>query len=156
MKTPLIARISETEQKKNTQLIYDFYTAFGSGIFSKLEKYLHNEGIFFKNWNKHRFLSHIHKLLFGERKLINADYYYLNIGYSLDYHLAEPVMEMRFVPNYPIDEDDFERAEFGEPANKKVNETVLRYVLTFKDNQIYKIRIAKKVTSDLKYFTENN
>jgi hypothetical protein len=65
-------------------------------------------------------------------------------------------MEMRFVPNYPIDEDDFERAEFGELANKKVNETVLRYVLTFKDNQIYKIRIAKKVTSDLKYFTENN
>ena len=156
MEKVTISRISEKEQQENSLLLMEFFHAFSSGVLYKLEQLLHDEGVFFGKFNKETTISHLYRLIHDKNRIVDAHFSYQNQGYSADFRIGEPVLEMRFIPEYPFDDDDYERSNFGEAPNLPFNETVIRMAIGFKDKQIYTISYPKKVKSSLKEMTERN
>jgi hypothetical protein len=151
-----IVRVSEEEQKRNLIILKEFYHAFTSGILSNAVDFLHDDGLFFGKWNKGRTLGYLHQLIHNSSNLTEAEFVFFNLGFSMDHKIGEPVIEMRFMPSFPWEEDNFVRYTFGEPANIALKETVYQFSATFKDLKIYSLRHPKKSIESIKYFIESN
>lgn len=156
MEKVTISRISEKEQQENSLLLMEFFYAFSSGVLYKLEQLLHDDGVFFGKFGKQKTISILYKLLHDEKRLVHAHFSYQNQGFSTDLRMGEPVLEMRFIPEYPFDDENYERSNFGEAPNLSFNETVIRMAIGFKDKQIFSIRYPKKVKACLKEVMERN
>lgn len=156
MERAKIIKVSADEQEKNMIILKEFYHAFTSGILSNAGDFLHDEGVFFGKWNKGRALGYLHQLIHNSSNLTEAEYVFYNLGFSMDHKIGEPVIEMRFMPSFPWDDDNYVRSNFGAPANSSLNETVYRFSATFKDLKIYSIRHPKKSIESIKYFIESN
>jgi hypothetical protein len=151
-----IARVSEPEQADNMIILKEFYHAFSSGILSSVGDYMHDDGLYFGKWNKGRALGYLHQLIHKGSSLTYCEYIYFNLGFSNDFYIGEQVIEIRFVPDYPWDDERYFRAGFGNPVNTAYKEIVYRFSVTFKDLKIYSLRHPKKIISSIKHYVDCN
>jgi hypothetical protein len=151
-----ISRISEEEQADNLIILKEFYHAFSSGILSSIGNYMHDDGLYFGKWNKGRALGYLHQLIHKGSSLTEHEYIYFNLGFSNDNIVGEPVIEIRFIPKFPWDDDRYIKADFGDPVNSEYKETVYQFSVTFKDLKIFSLRHPKKTITSIKHFIECN
>jgi hypothetical protein len=151
-----IARVSDQEQANNMIILKEFYHAFSSGILSSVGDYMHDNGLYFGKWNKGRALGYLHELIHKGSSLTEHEYIYFNLGFSNDNIVGEPVIEIRFIPEFPWENDCFIIGNFGDPVNVKYKEIVYQFSVTFKDLKIFSLRHPKKTIASLKQFIDCN
>jgi hypothetical protein len=157
MSTFKITHISETDKIVSQRLLDTFKTIFSSTNFSHLKDILHNEGVFFGKMNRDKACGYFYNLFFNEGGTSEKFHIQFLRGITLDRYAGENVLEIRCSEFDPFTFDyAVINKKFGDELDLTINESIFRFAFSFKDDQIYTIRIPGKCTADLKNLIKNN
>ena len=124
------------------QLIDDFYLAFAEGDFQAIQELLHEKGVFFATMNRKQAINHLQNLVNLERPLFDYDFIYKNDGESCDDIIGQRVLEIRFVPNDPFDDQNAPSIyqSLGMKPSAIANEKVILFALEIVEEKIVVLR----------------
>jgi hypothetical protein len=141
MRNVQITKASIDEQMSNSRFLRYFEFAFVSNDVGTLREKLHANGIFFGKYSKEKTAGIFYKMFFGSKGIHELFNVHVNRGIALDGIPGAEVVEFRFSD---VDPHSPKRREFGDPADKAINERVFRFCFEFRDDLIYRIVVPTK------------
>jgi hypothetical protein len=142
-----INKCTEKEKESHNNLLKSFSLVFGSKDPYNIGLLLHDNGLFFGGMNKIRVESYFFNFFFNKNLL--SDYYNLDIekAISMDHLPGEEVLIFRF---YPLDTDRQKLLKLP------IEEKVMTFAFTFKDELIYTIRKPLKTLNNIREYERLN
>jgi hypothetical protein len=123
------------KQVINDKILDSFIQAFKLLDYQILAEILYEDGLFLENLSKNEAIDYFQKLFQDEKTgLVNYNFIKFYHGTSLDVLPGSEMLEIRFACCSFI-------SEFGEMEDPFIDEQVIRFCFSFKENQIIDIRI---------------
>jgi hypothetical protein len=157
MHTTWIKQFAEEDQKVNSHTLFKFECAYSACDLYTLMDLLHPEGRFFERMSRDRACGFFQNVFFGREGTSKKFNLEICRGITTDAIPGENVVEFRS-SNFDPFADDIAMLdkELGELPDKRIQEIVHRFAFSFKDHQIYTIRVPLSYSSEKTRLTLNN
>lgn len=147
MKSSKVQRTTKDERYDNEVLLKYFKLTFCARDQFDQGFLFHDDGTFFGKMNKTKVEAYLYSIFNDPCELLCMNHISIRKGISMDYLPGEIVLEFHCYPH---------KISLGEEDEYEGEKRIYRYAFTFKDFQIYTIRIPEVVIQNLSYFESNN